>query len=328
MYRYEIRELRTVAEKEEWDAALQQCPENVLYAQSWYLDAVAHRWAAAVELENERITALMPLPLRRKYGRWIVWQPLFCQQLGFFFTPKASEQAAIKLLQLAQSKFTYAPKLSGNVDDTLATPLEIGNLTVKKKTTHHLRLKKTYPEIIESLNPDRKRNLKKSLRFPSEIVTSRDPLLMLHFFRESAAKKISGGVAENAYNTFLKLFEAIDLRGLGKLYYAKRDGKLHAGAWFVRFNGKLIYLFNAASATHRRENGRTQILNYIFKKYQNKDLVLDFESPEDKHVAYFYESFGAEAVTYPSYSWSLLPTWQKQLHRYLKSCRKLASLER
>ena len=322
MYHYEVRFLKTASEKKAWDTALLHCPENILYAQSWYLDAVAPRWAAAVERKNKQITALMPLPFRKKYGQWIVWQPLFCQQLGFFFTPSASTQAAVKLLQLVQKHFPYAPKLSGNIDNALTAPFAIDNLTVKKKATHHLTLSKSYREAIENLNTNRKRNLKKALRTPSEIVMSRDPLPMLRFFRESAAKKIPGGVKENAYSTFLKLFEAVEARGLGELYYAKREGELHAGAWFVSFNGKLVYLFNSTSPKHHRENGPTQILNYIFKKYQNTNLILDFESPEDKNVAYFYESFGAEEVIYPSYTWNKLPAWQRKLHSLVKAVKK------
>jgi hypothetical protein len=118
------------------------------------------------------------------------------------------------------------------------------------------------------------------------------------------------------------VFYAVQKRGLGELYYAENNGKLHAGAWFVRFGNKLIYLFNAADYAHRRENGRTLILNATFEKYQNTNLLLDFESPEDKNVAYFYESFGAKEVHYPAYTWNALPPWQKKLHRLVKAVKK------
>jgi len=325
MYHYEVRFLKTASEKKAWDTALQHCPENILYAQSWYLDAVAPRWAAAVERKNKQITALMPLPLRRKYGQWIVWQPLFCQQLGFFFTPEASPEAGQNLLSIAQKHFPYAPKLYGN---SLNAKLQREKKLPKENSlrrTHHLSLSQSYAEITSSLNPDRQRNLKKALRTPSSVFLSHDPEPMLRFFAESAVQKIQGGVDKSAYETFRRVFYAVQKRKLGELYYAENDRKLHAGAWFVRFGGKLIYLFNAADFAHRRENGRTLILNAIFKKYQNTNLILDFESPEDKNVAYFYESFGAEEVIYPSYTWNRLPAWQKEAHALLKKWRKLTS---
>ena len=60
--------------------------------------------AAGLVMSNKsgNYVAVMPVPLRRKYGIWVVHQPLFCQFLGVFgakLTPDLEDDFARALLK-------------------------------------------------------------------------------------------------------------------------------------------------------------------------------------------------------------------------------------
>ena len=51
---------------------------------TWYLDIVSPGWEAIVKEEAGCYVAVLPLPVRRKFGLRYLQQPLLTQQLGLF----------------------------------------------------------------------------------------------------------------------------------------------------------------------------------------------------------------------------------------------------
>src|SRR5579863_4442036 len=64
-----------------WDACISASPNGLIYAQSFYLDAMASHWDALILNEYETI---MPLTWNKKYGISYLYQPAFTASLGIF----------------------------------------------------------------------------------------------------------------------------------------------------------------------------------------------------------------------------------------------------
>src|SRR5688500_2956885 len=66
---------------EKWNACVDAAPNGLIYAYTFYLDAMCDNWDALVLNDYE---AVMPLPWRKKWGVTYLYQPLLVAQLGLF----------------------------------------------------------------------------------------------------------------------------------------------------------------------------------------------------------------------------------------------------
>src|SRR5258708_6937233 len=68
-------------DKAKWDRCLDEAPNGLIYAYSFYLDHMAKHWDALVLNDYE---VVMPLTWNRKYGIYYLYQPPFTASLGVF----------------------------------------------------------------------------------------------------------------------------------------------------------------------------------------------------------------------------------------------------
>ncbi len=295
----------------------------LIYGHTWYLDAVTNvlgwKWEGLV-IGNvpdghsaTHYEAVLPIPLRRRWGRWVVYQPLFCQFVALF-SPQQLDPTP--LLLLVYERYRHVSKWHLLLNEPL--PGLAAQVRQQVMYTHILPL-----QTVGSYTPDRRMNLRRAARrianVPDWRVTESadiEPLLTL--FRENHADEI--GAAEWAYALFRELFSAVQKQHLGTLRYAWANGQIVAGAMFVAQHGRVIYLFNAANSEGRRLNARSILIDELIRDEQHKaasvtpptPLMLDFESPEKPGVVSFYESFGATPQPYIVFSWSR-STWLERL---------------
>lgn len=293
-----------------WDDCVANANNPLLYGYSWYLDAVLPapnwQWQALVQIDAQgRYTAVMPIPLRRKAGRWVVHQPLFCPFLDVF--SRDAHLDPTPFVAIVVQRFRYGSRLALRVQPALAT------LTVQVRTTHVLDLSVGYAQLLASYTPDRRLNRQRAHRQPWQLIDSTDPEPLLILFRQYHAHTIDGGVADWAYAILRQLTEELHKRGLATLQYAQLDGQTEAGVLLATSNGRAIYLFNAASETGRRGNARTLLLDHYIQTQAGQPIIFDFESPEKPSIAAFYRSFGAREEPYFSLHWNRLTFTERWL---------------
>ena len=68
-------------DKVKWDRCIETAGNGLIYANSFYLDAMAKHWDAIVLNDYE---AVMPLTWNKKYGIYYLYQPFLCASLGVF----------------------------------------------------------------------------------------------------------------------------------------------------------------------------------------------------------------------------------------------------
>ncbi|RIJ37800.1 GNAT family N-acetyltransferase [Pontibacter oryzae] len=296
-------------DKTAWDVCVHNLAQRQVYALSWYLDIVSPGWQALVmKGETGEYVAVMPLPVRKKYGISYLQQPLFCQQLGLYTTCTLSDSQLGTFLELIQAKFGYTAGYAFSTDNTLVLNQISGGQDWGKLYTHHLSLQLPYPQIWQGYTRDRKYNLNKARRANLKLINSQDIEPLISLFRENIAHKVYGGVAEQAYIMLRRLFTACLEKGIAQLMYATTEtGNILAGGLFVYYGGHIIYLFNAADAKGRQLNARTLILDNVIQRNAETSMVLDFESPMIESIAGFYKSFGSEAIPFYEWRYNRLP---------------------
>ncbi|NJN50342.1 MAG: hypothetical protein HC798_04365 [Polaribacter sp.] len=72
-------------DNQKYDDCITKSLQSNIYAFSWYLDIVADNWDVLV-LNNYE--AVMPLPIRKKWGINYVYQPFWILELGIFSVNK------------------------------------------------------------------------------------------------------------------------------------------------------------------------------------------------------------------------------------------------
>ena len=308
---------RAQLDSKSWDACVAASAEPIVYAYSWYLDAVLPapmwKWAGMVLLdETGQYRAVMPVPLRRKtvagipYA-WVVHQPFFCQFLGVFSRDSLFDPTPF--FQQLLEQFRYGSLLCMRQKPDEYLPFD----SVRSNSTHVLNLFVGYPTIYQGYTKDRKANLRRATRANWTIVESADIEPLLTLFRHNHAQTIDGGVAEWAYAIFRNLTDELAKRGLITLRYALHNGQIEAGVLFVQEGNRIIYLFNAASEAGRRGNARTLLIDKLIQEKAGQPLTFDFESPAKQAIRDFYKSFGAVEAPFWTVRWNHLNPLERAL---------------
>src|SRR6185295_10985608 len=89
-------------DKEKWDACISGSCNPIVYAYSWYLDAVSPGWEALVE---DDYCSVFPLTAKKKLGLNYLSQPYFTQQLGVFSERIFSSGEILAFIQTIPRKF-------------------------------------------------------------------------------------------------------------------------------------------------------------------------------------------------------------------------------
>lgn len=304
-------EIDTVA----WDACVAESAGRIVYGYSWYLDAVLPRpgwkWVGVIEgPQTGAYRAVMPVPLRRKFGTWVVHQPLFCQFLDIFSSGETLDPTPF--LRAVQQRYRYGSVLCIHPSPNPSLNFD----SIRQRTTHVLDLSAGYETIAQNYTRDRQLNLRRAERYGWIIVDSTDPEPLLALFRRYHAAGIDGGVGDWAYDILRGLILVLQARGLAIIRYALYDGRIEAGALFVREGNRIVYLFNAASEAGRRGNARTLLIDQVIRDTASQPVLFDFESPQKASIASFYRSFGAAEDVFQEVRWNRL-RWPERVAKAL-----------
>lgn len=310
---------RALISDQAWDNHISQSGQCVIYALSWYLDIVCDDWQALVLPGGEHFSAVMPLPVTRKFGKLVLYQPLFCQYLGLFSKQELTPDHFNAFFHALATHFDYISSYSFNPENfqvmqRMALP---GHFVFTLLQTHWLDLDRHYEDVFNGYAKDRKVNLRKGLSYRWVIREPADPAHLIRLFTLNHAPGI-GKIRAHAYRILEQLVKCCHARGHASLYYALDRGNVHAGVLIAHYRNRAIYLFNAADSAGRRGNARAVILDAYFRKNEGHRLNFDFETPDKPTIAAHYKSYGSKAMPFYSMKRNALPF----PFRPIQQCRK------
>jgi len=287
---------------DQWDRCIENSPNSLIYAQSWYLDKICDRWDALV-LGNYQY--VMPLTYRKKFGVAYLYQPLFCQQLGIFPTPTK------EIIQLFLSEVTSRFQFAEINFNAMQLPVgEIGRYS--ERTNLLLSIADSYEAIAGNYSKHTLRKLKKAGKNKLSLARSISAEEFIQFKQENLKVRLHKKDIRKLRNVM-----AFSLtRSLGQIYgvYSAQN-QLCAAAFFIRSKHRVTYLNAANSSEGKKYQAMYFLIDQFIKENAGKDYLLDFEGSMVPGVARLYEGFGATPEKYYQYRFNSLPWWIKWLKK-------------
>jgi hypothetical protein len=289
-------------DKNKWDQCVQQAPNALIYARSWYLDIVSPGWNALIEGDYKSV---FPLTWKKKYGFYYLHQPCFTQQLGIFSRGKNDpEKTTGKFLESIPDLFRFIEIQLNSGNDC-----SVKGFKVSERITHHLDLNHSYEKIHNLYSENLKRNIRRASRNNLELSSGVDPADIIRLFRQNRGKEIST-LGNKDFKALLHLIEtAYREQCITVLGVKNSNGKLSAGAVFIRSDHEYIFFFSAIDVEARTTGAMSLIIDCFIRAHAGEKMNLDFEGSMDKNLARFYKSFGSKEVVYLQIKKNNLPSY-------------------
>ncbi len=287
----------------------------MVYAYSWYLDTVCENWDALVDGNYKRV---FPLPMKKKYGIDLIFQPFFTQQLGVFSQAILTQEVVQEFIKAIPAKFKYVEIHLNNFNKV--SPEEF---SIKPLLNHELDLINTHENIKKKYSENLKRKLQKTTKSGLFLNPNSKPDEIIRLFRQNKGRNLHHLKDEN-YIILKRLIYSAIHRGIAQIYGVyTSNNELCAGAFFLQENRKLTFLFSGLSEEGRTLNASAFLIDQVIQKNQNQHLTFDFEGSNDPGLARFYKSFGSKEIRY---FYLKLNRLNPIYHLGLKISRKLKSI--
>lgn len=288
--------------KTKWDDCLQQAHNNLIYAQSYYLDIVSPGWDALVANDYEFI---MPLTHRKKMGIKYLAQPAFTQQLGIFSKEKTILPSVINLfLEEASQRFHFA-EINLNYGNS-SSPIN-DSYKLQPKNNYVLSLSSAFAEqekkFTDHFNKSLRRIKKFNLRYAEE--ANYTDIISI-YWKQLTEKKAT-----------VKKEDFLILQNL--CHYLHHQKKLIVRKAFITPNQWMAAcilfvadgrIYNMVSCLNNE--GRLKEANYflyykIIEEFSEQEKLLDLEGSDLKSVANFYQKMGPINQQYLYVKYNFLP---------------------
>ncbi len=292
-------------DKKKWDQGIEQAPNGLIYAYSFYLDTMAKNWDALVLGDYDIV---MPLTWNRKYGIKYLYQPFLTAQLGVF-GKGVTEYNRDKFFEAIPSSFRYID-ISLNSETIMSSPSGFDML----RSNYTLDLSKEYKELYSKYNENIQRNLKKALQagcilqkgFAAEKVI------------ELAIAQMKGYGKESKENVdrFRNLYRLLHEKQMATTYgIADKEGKLLSSCVFFFSHNRAYYILVGNDRESRDAGASHALIDAFIKDHAGQNIIFDFEGSDMPGLAAFYRGFGAVHEPYPHLRINRLPFFLRWLKK-------------
>jgi hypothetical protein len=285
-------------DKQKWDRCIENASNGLIYAWSFYLDAMSKNWDALVLNDYE---AVMPLTWNKKYGIYYLYQPFFVAHLGVFGND-LSPLLVQSFLENIPLKFRYWD-FNLNERNLFAMP----GFKIFERSNYILSLEKSYEELYSFYTKSHQRNIRKA-KNSGNIVKKNIPVTDVIFLAKQQTRNFSP-VTDKDYKKFSGLFTLLQKRNMAVTYGVYTPGQqlISSCGWLISQNR--TYYILVGNHPKGRDSGASHLMiDYFISEHAGKNLLLDFEGSDIKSLAWFYKGFGAIEQKYPGIKLNKLPS--------------------
>jgi UDP-N-acetylglucosamine transferase subunit ALG13 len=277
-----------------WDASLAGCYNQLLYAESTYLNGLAGTWHAVIGGDYD---ILMPLPCKQKMG--IRYTPAipFIQQLGVFSKQPLPGEVLTDCLALATTHIRYGDFVF-NYGNAIANSQPHQN--------YLLSLQTAYEQLAAAYHKDLRNNLKQAAKHDLVYAQSSDYQNVIDLFAVQYAKALPQ-VSAADYLHFSKL--CAHYQPLNRLHCREVKDMHHttAAAILIQYGNRLYNLLSVTLPEGRKQSANHFLYDSLIREFAGHDVLLDFEGSDVPGIASFYQNFGGFNQSYYSLHVNQLP---------------------
>ena len=278
-----------------WDNCIERASNGLIYAYSYYLDALCTNWDAIVINDYETV---VPLPWRKKYVLRYVYQPVFIQRLGIFGNSLADATEVV--YKRAWKHFSF---VHYNVSEHISFP----KIKLKQRKTFLIDLNKSYKQIQLSYTKDCILNIKKAQTRGCYFTNDISEMELLNNYQKAYGFK-NKNIKHKDYELFSNLLQEAKKRNAVELLGVKnKDAVVIYSAAIFKDNKRLYYILGAPTDEGRQKRATYSFIDHLLKLNAGKLLYFDFEGSDISNVEAFYKKFGPQTEFY--FEVKAIPLW-------------------
>jgi hypothetical protein len=240
-------------------------------------------------------SAVMPLPLKKKWGFSYLIRPAFCQQLGIFSKLTINEKMVQEFISNISSRFKW-----------VSIPLNEANPGLESATgvNYILHLLPNYEMLSAAYVQNTRRNLGKSFDRKVTPEYSEDIKSLVELKIKNAFTRIT----PTQQDFLIALFNRLRLKEDAEIIITRDNEKrIVAGALFIHYGNRWIYLLSASSAKGKDDRAMFAIIDKFIRDHSGSMQFLDFEGSMIPELARFFAGFGAVPMKFPFLKINRLP---------------------
>lgn len=264
---------------EKYTRCLENSEQRNWYAKKEVLDQLSGNWEILMYGDYE---AVLPIPLKKKFGINFVIMPLFCQQLGVFSKKDDLEinNQFLKFLKKHYKVFLYSFNYRNSFLDTLGKKK---NYTIPISDFVALKRKKYF------------KGRKSTVKCAQHLIYKEIALSTEHIsFIETNFKGLKKKTDINSFKNYMNFLQQNNSL---KLCAAYLEEKLINVAVLVSENGQLSLLGLINDETHKDENGPSFLIDRILNIHIYQK-AFNFMGSNIRGIEIFFKSFGGELQEY------------------------------
>ncbi|HSN08031.1 MAG TPA: hypothetical protein VLS85_03280 [Hanamia sp.] len=276
-------------DKSKWDRCIDNAENGLIYAYSFYLDAMSENWDALIVNDYEMI---MPLTWKKKYTIYYLYQPFFTASLGIFGN-NISVETVKSFLENIPEKFKYWDfYLNRN------NLFSIREFPMYERSNYILPLSDNYEILRSKYANSHIRNIKRSTQY-GNVIKKNIPVKEVIQLSKEQSKNFST-IEERNYSDFEHLFEFLSRKNMATTYgvYSPQNKLVASCAYFFSHN-RAYYILVGNHPDGKTSGASHLMIDEFIKEHAGENLVLDFEGSNIPSLAFFYKSFGSILENYP-----------------------------
>jgi len=272
-----------------WDACIEQSSNGLIYAFSWWLDAVTDHWDALILGNYE---AVLPLVWNQKWGFKSIYPPFEIQQLGVFAKKKLTQQQFEDFVKAIPSDFQRI-QLRLNSHNNF----RVQDFSRRDLVNYVLPLNLPYEKLRKQYGKNTLRNVKKAAQQEFYLDKNYSVKECVQLFKQLKENEL--GLGEKYYERILVAMEEASSRNMGRVVgVLNKEEKLYALAFFGNSHQRLYNLMPATSPLGRKQGAMFFLIDALIQEYAGSSYLLDFEGSMQEGVARFYKGFGGKIEPY------------------------------
>jgi len=276
-------------DKIKWDRCIDSAGNRLIYAYSFYLDAMSENWDALILNDYEMV---MPLTWKKKYTIYYLYQPFYTASLGIFGNDISAEMVN-DFLKNIPSKFKYWDFYL-NRNNLFSLP----DFPMYERSNYILPLNENYETLVSRYASSHVRNIKRAVQY-GNVVKKDIPVKEVIALAKEQAKDFSD-IEEDNFLDLANLYEFLKKRNQAMTYgvYSSQNQLVASSAYF--FSHQRAYYILVGNHPNGKTSGASHLMiDHFIKEHAGENLVLDFEGSNISSLAFFYKSFGAQLEKYP-----------------------------
>lgn len=277
-------------DKVKWNNCVANNSNGLVYAYSFYLDAMAKDWYGLV---IDDYATIFPIAVKKKYGFTYCYMPAFTQQLGFIGSTTYNIEEVTNAIQ---SFVKYgSPYLNFSNQQFAAQKkcTSLNNYIINLNDSYEAIKSKYKKTIAYSLSKASKANL--AYTYSENIDEA------IELYKQYNHQNIQH-ITDVDYGNLKRLL--VQLQKSNQIIIRKavdQQQELASIVLLIKDNKRLYNLLNYTTPNGRKIEANYFLYDSIFNEFANQALLFDFEGSDLPGVQAFYEKFGA--INQPYFHW-------------------------